>query len=209
MILELLKEIKSINNENYSEFDLEQIDILEFDLDEGTLLLNFNNKLKLKITFNSNKNFIKFEVLHQDKRFWSQNSNEIFRYTSENKIPITSSSYLDIHLIKEGYFELLGYQSLIEDGVTIYLDRDITCSYKKETLIEFFIALMEWSYNAPEFNVKEEIKEVKEKWIAEDYFRLFSSNQEINDILEITGFNYCEDFDKESSLITIKIKKGA
>ena len=51
------------------------------------------------------------------------------------------------------------------------------------------------------------VKEIQD-FSTFEYNNPFDFKYKINDILEITGFNYCEDFDKESSLITIKIKKG-
>lgn len=209
MIKELVNEISKINNENYNSITCQKIEIMEYDFKEGTLYFNFNDKLNLKITHNSNKGFLKFEVLKQDEKFWSQDSSEVFSFEAQNGISIISDFYLDIDKAFS-YIGLLGNQSLINDGVTIYLPKFIAESetHHINKVMKILEALMDWSYNAPEFNVKEKTKEVKEKWIAEDYFRFFSSNQEINDVLEITGFNYCEDFDKESSLITIKFKKG-
>jgi len=159
MIKELVKEIQKINDEAYNSVTCQLINILEIDYEEGTLYLDFNDKLSLKITYNGNKRFIKFEILKQDERFWSKKGDKQLKFKCDNKIVIQSGLYLDVDFINLSSMDLLGERSLINDGVTNYLleeqDQD---NYYIERLRELFIALLDWSYNAPEFNVKEEVK---------------------------------------------------
>lgn len=205
MIQKLLKEIKSINNENYAKVVSQLISILEFDIPEGILYLDFNNKLKLKITYNDNKGFLKFEILEQDKRFWSQDSSEVFSFEAQNGISIISDFYLDIDKAFS-YIGLLGSQSLINDGVTVYLPKFIAESetHHINKVIKILEALFDWSYNAPEFNVKEEVKENTSIELNEDnvcqWLKKYRSNKDtINTYVAL--FQYYSDI----QLIRIKL----
>lgn len=86
MIKELVQEIRKINEENYNSIACQGITIKEFDIEEEYLLLDFNDKLEFKITYNDDKRFIKFEILKQDERFWSTKNIGDFIYKADNKI---------------------------------------------------------------------------------------------------------------------------
>lgn len=215
MIKILAEEVTKINHdfiEKSNQFIIKH----EIDLYNNFLILNFNYKLDLKITYNGDKRFIKFEILKQDERFWSTKDTHKFIYKSDNNIIICSSYYIDYDFQKENSkttFSLLGEQSLINDGVTIYLSSDKEDdNYYIERLRELFIALLDWSYNASEFNVKEEVKPSEIKLLNNDQktakvFRLIVDNDKLNEDFQINGFNFIENFNAESSMIMLEIKK--
>jgi hypothetical protein len=212
MIKDLIKEIRKINDENYNSITCQSINILEFDVPEGTLYLDFNDKLSLKLTINQDKRFINFEVLAQDKRFWSDNPNQVFKYKASNSIDIISDFYLNAYRGLE-CIDLLGCQSYLQDGVKLYLNElNENKNIYLNQLKELFIALLDWSYNAPEFNIKVEIKSSEFKLLNSDQktvkiFRLIVDNDKLNEDFQITGFNFIENFNTESSMIILEIKK--
>lgn len=140
-----LKELIELNKNQFKESTVIQ------DLSEDTVIMDFNNKLKVQFIIENN--MITIIILKQDERYWNRDENfkynNKFNFQSFNGWEIRTNScvYLNIY---NNIIELKGYD--LEDN-----NQDWSTYYNESNIINLILALEDWSINCPFF--KEEIKE--------------------------------------------------
>lgn len=109
--------------------------------------INFNNKLKIRLTLYQYYKEIAFEILEQDERYWNKNEKLSLLFITHNNWEIRSNSLLSLNL-KSKTICLEGYLKRSYDDECKY-------EYKyqnQKQIIDMLLALQEWSLNCPYFN---------------------------------------------------------